>query len=259
LALVLLQIFGYWEAVLDRVQQMAGYLKPDPWHTPLQRPGCWPTPDALEVGCTRQGPLGLNFTEARSHFGLWVITSSPLILALDLRDESATNLSWPIITNTEALAVHAAWPAGAPGGERQDYSPGTLVATDAIFAAGRMQNMTWQVWAKNVSANAVAILLVNVGDSPQDVTVHLGGASGITPCRPAGVCNETHMQALCAPPCATTTDAPAAAAGTKITKINARDVWTHAPLADVTGGKFVAGQLAPHDSAFVLLTRAGQV
>ena len=24
-------IFGYWDAMFDRVQQMAGYLKPDPW------------------------------------------------------------------------------------------------------------------------------------------------------------------------------------------------------------------------------------
>ena len=73
-------IFGYWQAVMDRVQNIAGYLKPDPWHTPLQRPGCWPTPDALEVGCTRQGPLGRNLTESRSHFGMWAVTSSPLIL-----------------------------------------------------------------------------------------------------------------------------------------------------------------------------------
>ena len=73
-------IFGYWQAIMDRVQNIAGYLKPDPWHTPLQRPGCWPTPDALEVGCTRQGPLGRNLTESRSHFSMWAVTSSPLIL-----------------------------------------------------------------------------------------------------------------------------------------------------------------------------------
>ena len=30
-------IFDNWEAVLDRVQQMAGYPNPDPWHPPLQR------------------------------------------------------------------------------------------------------------------------------------------------------------------------------------------------------------------------------
>ena len=245
-------IFGYWEAIMDRIQQMAGYLKPDPWHTPLQRPGCWPTPDALEVGCTRQGPLGLNFTESRSHFGMWVVTTSPLILGLDLRDKTATDFAWPIITNTEVLAVHAAWPLG-PGGEtkrRQDYSPGAMVATDAVFAAGRPQNMTWQVWAKNVTASSVAVLLLNAGDFVQDVSVQLSGATGIVPCRPLGMCNDSHLDALCAPTCVTT----GTLARTSGIKVTARDLWNRKALPDVTG-TFVAAQLAPHDSAFVLFSR----
>merc|ERR1711920_407939 len=139
---------GYWKAVVDRVQQMAMYLKPDPWHTPLQHPGCWPTPDALEVGCTRQGPLGMNFTESRSHFGLWIVTSSPLILGLDLRDEIAVDFAWPIITNTEALAVHSAWPSATSGDFANATHPGALVATDGVYFEGRIQNYSWQVWAK---------------------------------------------------------------------------------------------------------------
>jgi hypothetical protein len=54
---------------------MAQHLQHCEWHTPQTRPGCWGTPDALEVGCTRQGALGMDFIEARSHFGYWVITS----------------------------------------------------------------------------------------------------------------------------------------------------------------------------------------
>ena len=243
-------IFGYWDAVLDRVQNMAMYLKPDPWHTPLQHPGCWPTPDALEVGCTRQGPLGLNHTESRSHMSLWAVTSSPLILGLDLRDKAATDFAWPIITNTEVLAVHAAWPAAPAGATRPQYSPGTMVATDAVFVGGTMKNSTWQVWAKNVSASSVAILLVNTGSKVQDVEVQLGGTNGIVPCRPAGVCNESHMQALCAPPCQDGST-PRRGGGTKIT---ARDLWTRTPLPDIIGSMFVAKQLAAHDSMFVLLT-----
>ena len=57
------------------VQGMAQHLQHCEWHTPQTHPGCWGTPDALEVGCTRQGALGMNFTEARSHFGYWIITS----------------------------------------------------------------------------------------------------------------------------------------------------------------------------------------
>ena len=169
---------------------------------------------------------------------------------MDLRDKAAVDFAWPIITNTEVLAVHAAWPAAPPGVGRPGYSPGTMVATDAIFTAGTMKEITWQVWAKNVSATSVAVLLVNAGDEVQDVSVHLGGASGLVPCRPAGLCNESHMRALCAPPCAEL-GMPARQASVKV-----RDLWSRAPLPDATG-TFVAPRLAPHDSSFVLLTRGG--
>eukprot|EP01048_Picozoa_sp_COSAG05_P027466 COSAG05_NODE_8027_length_744_cov_1.024806_1_plen_203_part_10 len=183
--------------------------------------------------------------------GMWAVTSSPLILGLDLRDKAATDFAWPIITNTEVLAVHAAWPPAPPGAtNRADYSPGTMVATDAVFSAGTMKNITWQVWAKNVSASSVAVLLVNADDEVQDVSVHLGGASGIVPCRPAGLCNESHMQALCAPPCE---DIGGTAHRSDATQITARDLWNHKSLPDVAGGRFWARRLLPHDSVFVLL------
>ena len=123
---------------MGRIQGMAGHERRVPWHTPLQRPGCWPTPDALEVGCTRQGPLGMNLTESRSHMGLWAVTSAPLILGLDLRDARAVDFAWPLITNTEVLAVHAAWPAG-PLPQAGGALPGGMVATDGLFIDGTIK------------------------------------------------------------------------------------------------------------------------
>ena len=35
--------------------------------------------------------------------------SSPLVLGLDLTNETNMDLFWPIITNQEALAVNEAW------------------------------------------------------------------------------------------------------------------------------------------------------
>jgi hypothetical protein len=86
-------IFANWEAIMGRIQGMAGHAWRVPWHTPLQRPGCWPTPDALEVGCTRQGPLGMVFSEVKAHFGMWAITSAPLILGLDLGEPRAVDFA----------------------------------------------------------------------------------------------------------------------------------------------------------------------
>ena len=63
----------------------------------------------LEVG---RMPGGL--VEDRTHFGAWCITSSPLILGYDLRDGATTDRVWPVIANTEAIAVNQVW-AGHPG------------------------------------------------------------------------------------------------------------------------------------------------
>jgi hypothetical protein len=72
----------------------------------------------LEVGCAH-GPggdndPGLSFVEARTHFGAWCIVSSPLILSHDTNNDTISDEIWPIISNTEAIAVNQAW-AGESG------------------------------------------------------------------------------------------------------------------------------------------------
>jgi hypothetical protein len=54
----------------------------------------------LEVGRV-QGSLAWN----RAHFGAWVITSSPLVLGLDLTEASLAPII-DVITNPEALAIN---------------------------------------------------------------------------------------------------------------------------------------------------------
>ena len=121
---------------------------------PASFPGCWAYPDMSEVGnfCRNGQPCS---TDARaseaSHWGLWSIVSSPLILVpiytllrtafltrthpdpglsalplmhvhtlalapqgFDMNDSATMDRVWPLITNTEALAVNHAW-----GGELQ--------------------------------------------------------------------------------------------------------------------------------------------
>lgn len=62
-------------------------------------PGCWAYPDMLEVG---RMP---NNVEDRTHFGAWVITSSPLILGYDIRDNTTNKAIWEFITNKEVIEV----------------------------------------------------------------------------------------------------------------------------------------------------------
>lgn len=56
-----------------------------------------------------RNPYTLTWTESRTHFAAWCIVSSPLVLGLDLTNETNMDLFWPIITNHEALAVNEAW------------------------------------------------------------------------------------------------------------------------------------------------------
>ncbi len=104
----------------------------------LSQPGCWAYPgtifiiiqlqcvlltmyiilDMLEVGCSHgpggENDPGLSYVEARTHFGAWCIVSSPLILSHDTMNDTITDEIWPIISNTEAIAVNQAW-AGDSG------------------------------------------------------------------------------------------------------------------------------------------------
>ena len=75
---------------------------------PLAGQGCWAYPDMLEVGRMA------HFAEDRSHFGAWVITSSPLILGFDVQDPTVFQKVWDIVTNEAAIKINQEW-AGHPG------------------------------------------------------------------------------------------------------------------------------------------------
>ncbi|MGP4005925.1 NPCBM/NEW2 domain-containing protein [Streptomyces sp. 4N124] len=61
-------------------------------------PGHWNDPDMLEVG---NG--GMTDTEYRSHFSLWSIMASPLLIGSDLRE--ASDATFEILGNKEVIAV----------------------------------------------------------------------------------------------------------------------------------------------------------
>lgn len=126
---------------------------------PLARPGAWAYPDMLEVSNLA------NATESRSHFSLWAVMSSPLILSFRLTDEQKMDEAWPIITNTRVLAVNQRW-AGHPGRRlaAADTPPGAepLPSTPKGTPVG----LAWQIWAKPLGRGAHAVLFVSTGSSP---------------------------------------------------------------------------------------------
>ena len=93
------------------------FLERGPGTVPLSRPGCWMYPDMMMVGVTTPRPDNhvppmphvdpnpMTPLEWRTHFAMWAVTSSPLILGFDLTDKARLRAAWPIIANEEALVV----------------------------------------------------------------------------------------------------------------------------------------------------------
>lgn len=105
-----------------------------------------------------------NATEDRTHFGLWAVVSSPLILSFNLSDARRMDRAWPIITNTRVLAVNQAW-AGSPGRR--------LAAADMPAGSGARSGdnasvvgLEWQIWAKPLGNRSHAVLFASTGSSP---------------------------------------------------------------------------------------------
>jgi alpha-galactosidase len=108
-------------------------------------PNSFNDPDMLEVGNGN-----LSDTEYRAHFSLWAIMAAPLIAGNDLTTMSKATRE--ILTNEEVIAVD------------QDALglQGVPVRTDGLI----------EVWAKPLNeSGARAVLLLNGGESPEDVTV----------------------------------------------------------------------------------------
>ena len=79
---------------------------------PGSYPGCWAYPDMNEIGDF--SPSDTRDDEERSHWSLWSIVSSPMILGFDMNQSATMDRVWPTITNRDMIAINQAW-AGLPG------------------------------------------------------------------------------------------------------------------------------------------------
>jgi hypothetical protein len=233
----------------------------------LSFPNCWGYPDALEVGCSDGphgpgGDPGLSFVEARAHFAAWAITSSPLILAHDLLNQTLNDAIWPIIANTEVSArapepfVGAAWHthhralvccvAGVPVLPRPlHFPPHTLsflqaiavsqtyagfsgslfkAAAETVDVGGRFGALpAWQYLYKPLGNATVAVLLMNHASTTATLQLTFSDVPTLPP-------PGAHGYAV-------------------------RDLNAHADLGTFAGSYTAAG-LVSHDAAFLALRPA---
>ena len=68
----------------------------------------WNDADMLEVGVNNTGSefLSANFKENESHFNLWAIMNSPLLLGADLRNVVLGDPVWEVIANKDIIALN---------------------------------------------------------------------------------------------------------------------------------------------------------
>ena len=108
-----------------------------------------------------------NATEDRSHFGAWVVASSPLILSFNLSDRSRLERVWPFITNRELLAVNQdSWGIQASVVDLGDGSQ-VLVKplSDGAFAvalwnladSSAFLNVTWSSLAPRIASDTMQV------------------------------------------------------------------------------------------------------
>src|SRR4051812_32536328 len=110
------------------------------------RRGAWNDPDMLEVG---NG--GVTDTGDPAHFSLWAEMAAPLLAGTDVRQMSASTRA--ILTNRDVIAVDQ----------------------DRLGRQGRplLRRGATTVWAKPLAGGAVAVLMLNAGDTPARVSARL--------------------------------------------------------------------------------------
>jgi alpha-galactosidase len=120
-----------WDRIYSIASQQAGLES-------YAGPGHWNDPDMLEVG---NGKLSL--AENRSHFSLWAMLAAPLLAGNDLPNMKPEITS--ILTNRDVIAID------------QDRlgKQGTRV-----YSEGEVD-----VWTRPLAGGAVAIAVINAGDS----------------------------------------------------------------------------------------------
>ena len=139
---------------------LPGFSKEGHWN--YSAPGGWNHLDQLAVCLpkTWQGP-GLTVIEQHSHFGLWAILASPLLLAFDVRQHANGSACIDMITNERVLSISQ--DSLGVGGKRMKN-----LNVDSVAGSVRTQ-----LWARPLSGQRTAMLLLNRGDTYADFNVRL--------------------------------------------------------------------------------------
>lgn len=112
-------------------------------------PGHWNDPDMLEVGNLGDRLVEGEYTEDRTHFGLWAMMAAPLFIGTDLR--TAPQEIIDILTNEDVIAIDQD-PLGIQGRRVRDYGE-------------------TEVFMKPLADGSKAVLVLNRTEEPREIIV----------------------------------------------------------------------------------------
>jgi len=154
--------FDEWCYETANTWRSSGDINVASWHVNLAsligrgymgRPGAWEYPDSLEVGVTQRHSK-MEIAEARAHFSLWCITSSPLYLGMKLPNITADELA--LVSNRDAIMINQVW-AGYAGDMLNHSDPSVVPINRTHTNYSRLPQNS--VWWKPLPRNQVAVVL----------------------------------------------------------------------------------------------------
>ena len=133
-----------WGGEISNLWRVSGDIRDD-WRSILTRaaidaplwryagPGGWNDPDMLEVG---NG--GCTFEEYKTHFSLWAMLKSPLLIGNDVRSMTKGDETWNILSNKDVIDINQdslGWQARRIWSDRSEHNPIFNGRGDRLIAA----------------------------------------------------------------------------------------------------------------------------
>lgn len=228
----------------------------------VSKPGAWAFGDCLELGIEGLGVL--TWEESKSHVALWSVCSQPLFLGNDMREGHVQQRLIDLMVNTDMLMVNQQW-AGNAG--------------DRLWTGAMGQ----EVWGKPLPNHTVAVVVVNRDGLPMVRAPGDCGGGGWASADWCGACNaQNPIDAPCDDNATASIGAqtitldfsfvpaawllsPAGLGASKATagvlECEVFDIFATAKHGQTLGrmkGSFVAEELPPHGSKFLLLRKCRQ-
>ncbi len=155
----------YWSNILTNRDGILSYATLN-----LSQPGSWAYGDMLTIGVnpvswaysnpgSTATDASFGATEWQSHFSLWCVLSSPLVLSVDLSNPIIAQRVYPIATNTEAIAVNQRY---------FGFSGATFLPVASTTSSS---NVTFFYKPQSWDNSATAVVVCNDGETPATVTL----------------------------------------------------------------------------------------